>query len=143
MEAAHLNTTLHRNLSAKTTIMAQTPEQRAATSRANGARSRGPKTDAGKSISSRNSLTHGLSARTISLPNEDPAAVADRNREWADHFLPASPDACYLLQECVRATLLADRFHRAHDTAVANQIRDLEDQWQRERLKRVEVLRRR
>src|SRR5258705_12794988 len=112
--------------------MAQTPEQRAATSRRNGARSRGPKTDAGKLISRRNALKDGLCARTVTLPNEDPAAVADRNREWADHFRPTSPDACFLLEECVRATLLADRFHRAHDTAVANQIRDLEDQWHRE-----------
>src|SRR3954465_10970221 len=121
--------------------MAQTPEQRRATSRANGARSRGPKTDAGKSVASRNSLKHGMTAKKLALPNEDPAAVAARTEEWEGHFRPASPDARFLLEECVRATILADRFHRAHDTAVANQMSDLEDQWERGRLKRVEALR--
>src|SRR3954469_7215125 len=123
--------------------MAQTPEQRAATSRANGARSKGPTTDAGKSIASRNSLTHGMTAKKIILPNEDPEIVADRSREWADHFRPQSPDARHLLDECVRATIRADRYHRAHDTAVADQMLEVEDEWERESLNRVKALKKR
>jgi hypothetical protein len=42
-----------------------TKEQRAAISRANGAKSRGPKTLEGKVVSSRNALKHGLTARRI------------------------------------------------------------------------------
>ncbi len=46
-----------------------TEKQRAA-SRANGARSRGPKTPEGKARSSRNSLRHGLLARAVLLEGE-------------------------------------------------------------------------
>src|SRR3954452_9432172 len=121
--------------------MAQTPEQRAATSRANGARSKGPTTDAGKSAASRNSLRHGMTAKKLALANEDPAAIAERTSEWVDHFRPRSPDARHLLDECVRATIQADRYHRAHDAAVAEQMRQVEDQWEEERRDRVKALR--
>ncbi len=40
---------------------------------ANALRSTGPKTEAGKAISSRNALRHGLTATTALLPDEDPA----------------------------------------------------------------------
>jgi hypothetical protein len=40
-------------------------------SRANGAQSNGPKTDAGKQVSSRNALKHGLAAEHCIIPGED------------------------------------------------------------------------
>jgi hypothetical protein len=47
---------------------------RAAASRLNGAKSRGPKTEAGKARSSQNALKHGLRAQChVVLPDEDPA----------------------------------------------------------------------
>src|SRR3954471_12972403 len=123
--------------------MAQTPEERAATSRANGARSKGPTTDAGKSVASRNSLKHGMTAKKLALANEDPAAIAERTSEWVAHFRPRSPDARHLLDECVRATIQADRYHRAHDAAVAEQMREIEDEWEKTKRDRVNALRKR
>src|SRR5262249_29294187 len=108
-----------------------------------GARSKGPKTDAGKSASSRNSLKHGMTAKKLSLANEDPDALTERTRDWVDHFQPASPDAEYLLDECVRATIQADRYHRAHDSAVAGQMLKVEAAWEKERRARVAGLKKR
>lgn len=48
--------------------MALTKEQRAAISRANGAKSRGPKTPEGKAISSRNALKAGFTAKKFIIP---------------------------------------------------------------------------
>lgn len=48
--------------------MALTKEQRAAISRANGAKSRGPKTPQGKAISSRNALRAGFTAKKFIIP---------------------------------------------------------------------------
>ena len=43
----------------------------------NAHRSTGPKTSAGKAASSRNSLRHGLTAKTVILPGEDPQTYLD------------------------------------------------------------------
>jgi hypothetical protein len=50
---------------------------RALASRQNGARSRGPKTTAGKATASRNALKHGLSARKVVVLDEEDAAAFD------------------------------------------------------------------
>src|SRR6266542_2820856 len=45
--------------------------ERISSSRANGAKSRGPKTGAGKQVSSRNAIRHGLLAQCVVLRNEN------------------------------------------------------------------------
>jgi len=47
------------------------PEERAATSRQNGQKSRGPISEAGKAVSAQNSLKHGLSGQAEPLPWEN------------------------------------------------------------------------
>src|SRR5947209_6781566 len=121
--------------------MTMTAQQRAEISRANGARSRGPKTDAGKSVSRRNSLKDGFYARSLALPDEDPDALAARGAQWAGFFQPKSPDAQFLLNECIHATIMADRFHRAHDTELRNQIEDLIEEWDKARQQLVKKIR--
>ena len=49
-----------------------TSERRRNANRRNGSSGRGPQTAAGKAISSRNALKHGLTARYALLPGEDP-----------------------------------------------------------------------
>ena len=59
-------------------------------SRANGARSHGPTSDAGKAASARNSLKHGLTARSILLANENPEHFEELLHTLAATFLPES-----------------------------------------------------
>jgi hypothetical protein len=65
-----------------------------ASSRANGAKSRGPATTPGKQASALNSVTHGLVARTIVLFNESADEYRAQLSEYLDHFRPQTkPEA--------------------------------------------------
>src|SRR5207247_4933615 len=66
-------------------------ELKSATSRANGAKSRGPKTPETKERSSRNSLRHGIVARkTILLECEDPNQFQEMLEEYAETYQPGN-----------------------------------------------------
>ena len=64
--------------------------KRAANKR-NAQRSTGPKTAAGKAVAARNAVTHGLSARGVTLPDEDPQAWTDYREALYQHFAPVGP----------------------------------------------------
>src|SRR5437763_1688958 len=123
--------------------MVQTAEEKAATSRKNGARSKGPLTDTGKSIASSNSTTHALTAKKAILPNEPPELIAATTREWDDCFRPATADARFLMGECIDATILARRFHTAYDSAVSEQMLGVQKRHARKQRRRVEAQRKR
>src|SRR5271165_7531549 len=65
-----------------------TPEQRAEISRRNGAKSKGPVTDAGKERSKFNALKHGRYAATIILPGEEPADFERKLGGYVAYFDP-------------------------------------------------------
>jgi len=62
--------------------------RRIASSRANGARSRGPVTTDGKDRSSANAMRHGLLARCVVLPNESGQSFDDLVTQHTDRFGP-------------------------------------------------------
>ncbi len=68
----------------------RTPAQQAA-SRANGARSRGPKTPEGKRRSSLNRISHGLLAKTTVLQKESRAGFERFLRQHVEKFAPRDP----------------------------------------------------
>ena len=68
--------------------MRRTPAQIEA-SRRNGSKSRGPITPEGKAISSRNSLRHGCTAKSIVLRNENAQEFIDLNAVYEKKFQPA------------------------------------------------------
>ena len=71
--------------------------------RINGAKSRGPKTAAGRRRSSQNALKHGLTAQTLVLPTEDPEEFHQLLSSYLDQFQPDGPAESDLVHEMVAA----------------------------------------
>lgn len=68
-----------------------------AANRANAQKSTGPKTQAGKDVSRRNSLVHGLTAEVLLLDHEDPAEFGSlQGAIHAEYLLPDTHDALSL-----------------------------------------------
>src|SRR5262245_6755641 len=63
-------------------------EKQVVANRANGKRSTGPKTVAGKALSRRNAYKHGLTAETIVIGDEDPKAFDMLRAELQDEHNP-------------------------------------------------------
>ena len=76
-----------------------TVSRRAATNRANSAHSTGPRTETGKQRSSRNALSHGLTARTAVLPTEDPETYQRHIQQFLDEYSPATATETQLVHE--------------------------------------------
>ena len=71
-----------------------------------------------------NALKHGLRAEVLALPNEDAAVVEARGEAWNEYYRPQSPAAQHLVNQCVHATLLADRCQRFHAAQLEKQIHE-------------------
>ena len=65
--------------------------KRIAASRANGAKSRGPKTPAGKARSSQNAIKHGLLSRTLLVGAESEEGFRDTIADYLAHFPDPDP----------------------------------------------------
>ena len=78
---------------------ARTSTNRAAANRANAQHSTGPRTESGKQRSSLNAIRHGLTAQTIVLPSEDPAAYQAHRRQFFEEYQPATATETQLVQE--------------------------------------------
>ncbi len=120
---------LSRTVPSRTPAMPLTDDQRRAICRENAQKSTGPKTEEGKARSRTNAMKHGLRAEVVALPQEDPDEVEARSRAWNDHYQPGSPAAQHLVNQCVQATLLADRVHRYHVAAVSARVVEAQAAW--------------
>ena len=87
----------------------RTEAQREA-SRANGAKSRGPKSPEGKAVTKFNGLKHGLRAEQVVLPGEDPAAFEAEKQAWFDDWRPATHTRAVLVE---RAAIASWKLRRA------------------------------
>ncbi|HUA20845.1 MAG TPA: hypothetical protein VMB25_18985 [Bryobacteraceae bacterium] len=72
---------------------------RTAANRANAQHSTGPRTPVGKRVSSKNALTHGLTAASPVLPSEDRAAYERHIQQFRDEYQPATPTESQLVAE--------------------------------------------
>ncbi len=109
--------------------MSLTPEERAERSRQNGRKSHGPTTHAGKQRSRANAMKHGLRADALPIPGEDPALAQSRTDAWNEYYAPQSPASQHLVNECVRATLQADRVANCHAVAIAAHMKEARASW--------------
>src|ERR1700682_728942 len=80
-----------------------TSDHRAAASRANGAKSRGPKTLRGKYNSSLNSIRHGIGAQCHVLPGERPDLFQQLFDDFHEDLRPSTPVQRALVEQIVIA----------------------------------------
>jgi hypothetical protein len=71
--------------------------------RTNGAKSHGPKTEAGRQKSARNALTHGFYASSIVLQQESPEQYQALLDAYIQQFQPDGPAELQLIEEMVAA----------------------------------------
>jgi hypothetical protein len=76
-------------------------EKQIQASRANGARSRGPKTPRGKSVSSLNALRHGLLSKLVVLHDEPTEAFQSLFAAYLDRFGPLDAVEIGMIEEMV------------------------------------------
>jgi hypothetical protein len=78
-------------------------QQKLDSARANGAKSHGPKTDAGRKISSQNAVTHGLYAKGVVLAIESRDEYQEKLDAYLQQFQPEGPIEHDLVEEMVAA----------------------------------------
>jgi hypothetical protein len=100
-------------------------EKRSQAARANGARSRGPKTPQGKAISSRNATRHGLLSGIVVLSTEEESGFLELFNCLLARFSPVDDIELSAIEEMAAAHWRARRAmameHSILETAIANQ----------------------
>jgi hypothetical protein len=100
-------------------------ELKSQTARINGAKSHGPKTPQGRDIASVNATSHGLTARTLVLTNEDPDRFLEMLRAYFDLLQPANAMEVDLVSDIVAARWRLRRMWR-YQTAMLDVEMDIQ-----------------
>jgi hypothetical protein len=87
--------------------------ERAEISRANSRKSTGPRTPEGKGRSKFNATKHGLTARSVLLPGEDPSQLAARQQQLIDDLQPRHSAEITAIELMAGAIWRSDRSERA------------------------------
>jgi hypothetical protein len=74
---------------------------RTAVNKANAQKSTGPRTEAGKQLSSLNALRHGLTGQTIVLPTEDHSAYERHSQSFLNEYHPKDATETQLVQSLI------------------------------------------
>jgi len=103
--------------------------KKSATARANGAKSHGPATPAGRARSSQNALRHGLAVRDAALPpmsvvigDESPADFQRLLNSYLDEFAPTSPIEVELVETMASARWRLRRLANIETTLLYNEM---------------------
>ena len=107
-------------------------KKRQAINKANGARSKGPKTEQGKQQSRRNALKHGLCARTLALATEDPLEVQAALDQWDHTLQPKDAQEKALADSAALHYLKLQRVAKAEAAIIDEQQLRAPDLWDRD-----------
>src|ERR1700722_5856303 len=99
-------------------------EARAAAARANGAKSHGPITPAGKYNSSLNAIRHAIFARCLVIPGESKASFQQMFDEFHDSLRPRTPVERALVEEMVTSWWRKQRIWSMEGAHIAREIDD-------------------
>ena len=92
------------------------------TARANGAKSRGPVTPEGRAASSRNSLSHGFTAKSVVLPTESQEDFQSLLDSYIDQFHPQGGVEMDLVQTMAAARWRLRRISTIETTLLNNEM---------------------
>ena len=90
--------------------------------RANGAKSHGPKTDAGRKTSSRNAVTHGLYSKGVVIAKESREQYQEMLDAYIQQFQPIGPVELDLVEEMVAAKWRQRRLWSIETDLIEDQI---------------------
>ena len=114
-----------------------TKRERARIARRNGALSRGPTSIEGRDRARRSALKHGLTATILALQGESAEEIQSHADFWLDAYQPETPTESVACAEGALATLHLERFHKAHNAILADQVRYAPTNWDQERMNRL------
>ncbi len=97
---------------------------RAEVNRRNAQKSTGPRSAEGKERSRFNAVKHGMTAKTLVLPGEDPEALQHRLDGWVGSLKPRNELEEYLVERAVRVSWQLDRADRAEVARLTGLMRD-------------------
>jgi hypothetical protein len=100
--------------------------------RANGAKSRGPKTESGRKASSMNAVTHGLYSKSVVLQSESPAQHREMLDAYIQQFQPQGQAEFDLLEEMVAAKWRQRRLWAIESDLLEEEILKQKDQFEEE-----------
>ena len=115
-------------------------EARLAANKANAARSKGPVSERGKSISRRNSLKHGLTGAGVVMPEGDQAEVEIRVEALHEEMQPQSALGSMLIRKIATLSVRSERAAEQENDAIARRVRNAVHVFDEDRACRVDEL---
>jgi hypothetical protein len=88
----------------------------------NSKKSTGPTSARGREIASMNAMTHGLTAKVLALPGEDPQIVEIQINQFVDYYQPVAPGEMLLVEEAARAAIRLRRYARHEAALLSDQV---------------------
>ena len=102
----------------------------------------GPKTPEGRAISRGNALKHGLTAKTVLLPNENPDEIQAKADSWRQTYNPQGTAEEELVDQIALCSLRLKRIAAAEEAVVAAQFHGADLQWDLEQSLKLDKFRR-